>query len=71
MTLEEHLLRIEHLEILSSGDVAVLLGRSLKTVQNWTSEGRIPHYKSPDGGSNFFRKKEVIEWATALHYEAI
>jgi len=62
--LRESLDRIERLTLLSAknvltvDDVALLLGRSPKTIRN--QMGTIPHYKN--GKSVYFRREELEQW---------
>ena len=62
--LQERLDRIERLTLLSAknvltvDDVALLLGRSPKTIRNQIAA--IPHYKN--GKSVYFRREELEQW---------
>ena len=62
--LQERLDRIERLTLLSAknvltvDDVALLLGRSPKTIRNQIAT--IPHYKN--GKSVYFRREELEQW---------
>ena len=62
--LRERLDRIERMALLSAknvltvDDVALLLGRSPKTIRNQINE--LPHYKN--GKNVYFRRDEIEQW---------
>ncbi|MBO4923389.1 MAG: helix-turn-helix domain-containing protein [Bacteroidales bacterium] len=50
-------------EVLTSEEAARLLGISLSRLYKLTSARRIPHFKSPAGKLNYFRRNELEAWA--------
>ena len=49
-------------EVLTSEEAAKYLGVSKSALYKWTSERKIPHYKSPTGKMCFFNRQEVEAW---------
>jgi len=49
--------------VLSVDDVAMLTGRSAKTIRNQMNE--MPHYKAPNGRV-YFRRDEVEDWMCSV-----
>ena len=49
-------------EVLTSDEAARYLGVSKSCLYKWTMNRQIPHYKSPSGKMNFFRRAEIEAW---------
>lgn len=49
-------------EVLTSDEAARYLGVSKSALYKWTSERKIPHFKSPTGKMCFFNRQEVEAW---------
>ena len=49
-------------EVLTSDEAAKYLGVSKSALYKWTSERKIPHFKSPTGKMCFFNRQEVEAW---------
>ena len=49
-------------EVLTSDEAARYLGVSKSALYKWTSERKIPHFKSPTGKMCFFNRLEVEAW---------
>ncbi len=64
--IEERLARIERLviiagkEVLTTGEVALMLGISEGRVRHLACEKSIPYYKS--GRDNYYRKSDIERW---------
>lgn len=64
--LELRLNRLEQLALLAAKnvftveDVAVLIGKSVKTVRNLVSTNSIPCYRNEHG--TFFKRQEIEDW---------
>lgn len=52
-----------HKDVLTSKEVCEYLGIKPCTLYEMTRKKQIPHYK-PNGGSLYFKRVEVDEWAT-------
>nr|DAS34840.1 MAG TPA: helix-turn-helix domain protein [Caudoviricetes sp.] len=69
MGVEERLERIERLmvigakNVLTTSELALVLGVSASRIRHMVSEREIPHYRQ--GNKVFFRKSEIEDWQLA------
>ena len=49
-------------EVLTSEECARYLGVSKSCLYKWTSERKIPHFKSPTGKVCYFNRREIEAW---------
>lgn len=52
-------------------EVAELTGLAPSTLYIYCHKGKIPYWKSRGGKTNYFSKKEIIEWMRSERMEAI
>ena len=50
---------------MSIDDLAAYIDTAKQTIYSWTSKGKIPHHKTPDGRKVFFIQSEIDQWLTS------
>ncbi|MDW8297529.1 MAG: helix-turn-helix domain-containing protein [Raineya sp.] len=63
LTIEVRQLRMSDKEYLNIDEASKLLSLTKKTIHNFTSQGKIPHFKK--GKRLYFERQKLLEWLTA------
>lgn len=58
-------------QALSPGDVALMIGKSTKTVNRWGDEGRFGLVTLTDGGQRRYQREAVEAFIATLEAEAV
>ena len=57
-------------QVLDMDDACLLTGLSKSRLYTLTSQGKIPHHKSPEGRNLYFSRDELNAWMLARHFES-
>ena len=57
-------------QVLDLDDACLLTGLSKSRLYALTSQGKIPHHKSPEGRCLYFSREELNEWMLSRHFES-
>lgn len=56
-------------QVLDLDDASLLTGLSKSRLYALTSQGKIPHHKSPEGRNLYFSRDELNAWMLSRHFE--